>query len=221
MPGAHEPGAASVKRATPCLALLWPILAIAYLVASASGDHGIALGIVGLIVGTLIAMTGRRAAGLVTAVALAGACVHWSDSLSFAVYLPPIAGFAFMAFFFQRTLRPGSEPLITRVARREHPDLPQEIERYTRMLTWVWVCCFVFLLSTALLLAPLLPLRSWSRWTQGLAIVLPLILFLGEYAYRHYLLPEHRHAALPTLVHNIIAVIKEEAAIKPAHSSRE
>ena len=81
--------------------------------------------------------------------------------------------------------------------------------------TWVW--CFVLLLVVALVLVPILPLDSWSRWVQGLAAAVPATLFLGEYAYRHHRLRAHRHASLPTLILNIIAVIKE-AAIQPACS---
>ena len=209
----------SVIRADPAipgLGALWLCLAVAYLAASASGHRGIALAVVGLMIGALMAASGRRMAGSVTGLALSSACLYWADSLLLVAYMPPIAGFAFMAFFFQRTLRRGSEPLITRVARKEHPDLPTEIERYTRTLTWVWSGCFASLLVAALVFAVLLPLDSWSRWMQGLGILVPATLFLGEYIYRHRRLPDHHHASLPVLVLNSIAVIKE-AAVKPAN----
>ncbi|CAG4883452.1 conserved membrane protein of unknown function [Georgfuchsia toluolica] len=190
---------------------LWFGLAVSYLAASASGYRGIALGVVGLMIGAVVAVSGRRIAGLFAGLILSSACFYWSDSLFIMVYLPPIAGFAFMAYFFRRTLRRGSEPLITRVARKEHPDLPLEIARYTRILTWAWSWCFLFLLVAALLLAPVLSLASWSRWVQGLGFFVPATLFLGEYIYRHHRLRDHRHGSLLILIFNIIAVIKEIA----------
>ena len=194
---------------------LWLGLAVSYLAASACGYRGIALGVVGLMIGALVANSvaapGRRIAGLFAGLILSSASLYWSDSLFIIAYLPPIAGFAFMAYFFQRTLRRGSEPLITRVARKEHPDLPQDIARYTRTLTWTWSGCFAFLLITALALAPVLPLASWSRWMQGLGVVVPAALFLGEYIYRQHRLRHHRHGSLLVLICNIIAVIKEAA----------
>ena len=205
----------SAARGISVLSLLWPVLAMGYLGASATGYRSIALAIVGLMTGTLVAASGHRLVGVITAVALSASCLYWTDSLVIFVYLPPVAGFAFMAFFFGRTLCPGSEPLITRVARREHRDLPIEIARYTRSLTWLWTWCFVLLLAVALLLVPVLPLHSWSRGMQGLGIALPATLFLGEYVYRHRRLPEYEHAPLLTLTLNIIAVIKE-AAMKSA-----
>ncbi|MCX7169886.1 MAG: hypothetical protein NTY41_06205 [Proteobacteria bacterium] len=169
----------------------------------------------GMMVGALVATSGRPVAGLVAGLVLSSACFYWADSLFFVVYMPPIAGFAFMAFFFQRTLWRGSEPLITRVARKEHPDLPTDIARYTRTLTWAWSWCFVFLLVAALLLATVLPLDSWSRWVQGLGFVVPVLLFLGEYTYRHQRMRNHPHGSLLVLILNIIVVVKE-AAIEAA-----
>ena len=220
MTEAHKTSATSPDRGIPRagsgvagLTIVWPVLAISYLAASASGYRSVALTVVGLMIGVLVAASGHRLAGAILGLGLSSACLYWSNSLLFMAYLPPIAGFAFMAFFFQCTLRPGSEPLITRVARKEHPALPPEIARYTRTLTWIWVWCFVLMLVVALLLAPMLPLHSWSRWMQVMAAVVPATLFLGEYTYRHHHLRDHRHASLLTLMFNIITVIKE-AAIK-------
>ncbi len=214
MSEARETSPISANSGNPQLSGLWLALATGYLAASASGYRGIALGIVGLIIGAAVAASGRTVAGLVSGLVLSSACLYWSDSLVFVVYMPPIAGFAFMAFLFQRTLRRGSEPLITRVARKEHPDLPTDIARYTRTLTWAWSGCFVFLLVAAVALAPILPLDSWSRWVQGLGLVVPATLFLGEYAYRCRRMRDHSHGSLPVLILNIIAVVKD-AAVKP------
>ena len=222
MSAARETRPLSADPGSPQLSWLWVALAIGYLAASVSGYRGIAVGIVGLMIGALVAnsvaSSGWRWAGLVAGIVLSSACLYWSASLFFVVYMPPLAGFAFMAFFFQRTLRRGSEPLITRVARKEHPDLPTDIARYTRTLTWAWSWCFVLLLVASLALAPVLPLESWSRWVQGLAVAVPATLFLGEYVYRCHRMRGHRHVSLPVLILNIIAVVKE-AAVRPAPGS--
>jgi uncharacterized membrane protein len=202
----------------PGLALLWLGLAAGYLAASASGHRAMALGVIGLMVGAIVAASGRPVAGVVAGLALAGASLYWSDSVSFVVYAPPLAAFAFMALLFHRTLRRGAEPLITRVARTDHPDMPVEMARYTRALTRTWSLCFVFLFLAALLSAPVLALEAWSRWVHGLGYLVPIALFLGEYAYRHYRFRDHRHASIPVLILKIAAVFKE-AAVKPdAHS---
>jgi uncharacterized membrane protein len=210
-----------VRRHIPRLGLLWLALAAGYLAASASGHRAIALGVVGLIVGALVAASGRHIAGLVAGLALAGACLYWSESISFVVYAPPLAAFAFMAFFFGRTLRRGAEPLITRVARTEHPDLPVEMARYTRTLTLTWTLCFVLLFLAALLSAPMLALDAWSRWVHGLGYLVPAALFLGEYVYRHHRFHDHRHGSIPALIVNIVAVLRQAAAKPHAGSPKD
>ncbi len=196
----------------PGLGLLWLALAAGYLAASASGHRAVAMSIVGLMAGALIAASGQRLAGLLAGVALAAACLHWSDSIFFLVYFPPLLAFAFMAYFFYRTLGPGIEPLITRVARKEHPDLPAEIAVFTRALTLAWSLCFAFLFLVTLMLAYLLPLDSWSRWVHGLGYIVPATLFLGEYVYRHHRFPDRSHGSIAVLVFNIVAVVKEAVA---------
>ena len=197
------------------LGLVWLALAAGYLAASASGHRPVAMGIVGLMAGALIAASGNRAAGVFAGAAIAAACLYWSDSVFFLAYSPPLFAFAFMAWFFHRTLGPGVEPLITRVARREHPDLTAEMAQFTRTLTWAWSLCFVFLFLAALSLAPLLPLATWSRWVLVLGYAVPAALFLGEYVYRHRRFPDRSHGSLRVLILNIAAVVKE-AAVKPA-----
>lgn len=204
----------------PVLALLWLALAAGYLAASASGHRAIALGVVGLMLGALVAAGGRHLAGLSAGLLLAGACLYWSDSISFLVYAPPLAAFAFMAFFFHRTLKRGAEPLITRVARAEHPDLPVEMARYTRTLTRTWSLCFVFLFLAAALSAPVLTLDAWSRWVHGLGYLLPAALFLGEYVYRHYRFRGRRHGSIPALIRTIAAVFRE-SALQPDARGRQ
>ena len=196
------------------LAVLWLALAAAYLIATVTGMRVVAMAVVGLMVGVLLAASGRIITGAVVGVALVVLCVYLSASMQFIVYAPPLAAFAFMAFFFHRTLRPGAEPLITRVARAEHPDLPVEMARYSRTLTRIWSLCFVFLFLAALLSAPILPLDAWSRWVQGLGYLVPAALFLGEYAYRLFRFRDHRHDSIPALILRIVAVFRQ-AAVKP------
>ena len=64
----------------PGLGLLWIALAAGYLAASASGHRALALGVVGLMVGALVAATGRLVVGLAAGLALAGACLRKKSS---------------------------------------------------------------------------------------------------------------------------------------------
>lgn len=191
--------------------LLWLGLSVAYLAASALGERAAALAVLGLMAGALVAASGHRPAGFAAGLALAAAAWRFADAVRVLVFIPPLAAFAFMAFFFGRTLRAGSEPLISRIARKEHPDLTPDMARHTRWLTQVWTACFVALFVAALALAPWLSLEAWSRWVQLLGYVVPGAIFLGEYVHRHRRFAHHTHGSLPVLVTNVLLVIREIA----------
>ena len=191
--------------------LLWLALSVAYLAASALGERAAALAVLGLMAGALIGASRRPVAGLVAGLALAAGAWRFADAVRVLVFLPPLAAFAFMAFFFGRTLRAGSEPLINRIARKEHPDLPPDMARHARWLTGAWTACFVALFLVALGLAPWLSLEAWSRWVQLMGYVVPGTLFVGEHLYRHRRFAHRAHGSLSVLVTNVLAVIRESA----------
>ena len=198
-------------RRVPLMGLLWLALALGYLLASVNGYRALALGMVGLMTGAIIATSGPRLIGVITGAGLAVACIRWADSMLFLAYAPPLVMFAFTAIFFLRTLRPGTDPLITQVARREHFELPPGVAAYTRTLTWIWALCFAGLLLIAALLIALLPLEQWSRWVHALGYTVPALLFIAEYGYRHWHFPERDHGSLLGLLVNIIAVVHATA----------
>jgi uncharacterized membrane protein len=206
------------KRAR-ALGLLWIFLGAAYVFASAAGHREATLAIVGLMIGALAIASGAPLAGTVLGGVLAVAAWHFADTLPFLAYVPPLVAFALMAVFFARTLREGSEPLINRIARREHPDLPPDMARHARRLTAIWAGCFVVLFLVALGLAPFLPLESWARWVQGLGYLVPGALFVGEHAYRLRRFPERAQGSLPELVPHVLAVMRE-MALEPAPPAR-
>jgi uncharacterized membrane protein len=199
------------RRYAIFVAIAWCLLVSGYLAASATGQRGAALVFAAAIAGAVTAAAGWPRAGFALGLALAAAGLQWPGAVAFLGYVPPFAAFAFMGWFFGRTLRAGREPLITRVARREHADLPAELARYTRGLTIAWVLCFASLFAVALILASLLAYENWSRWVQGLGYVLPVLLLFGEYGYRRVALRRYPHAGLPTLLRNIASVMKAEA----------
>lgn len=96
---------------------------------------------------------------------------------------------AWLAWFFGRTLRPGQEALITRIARVGDPALPPALVRYTRRLTAIWCAYFV--------LAALLGLLAGAlAWAGTLTWVGTGVLFVGEHQLRPLLFPGHRFPGL-------------------------
>lgn len=90
-----------------------------------------------------------------------------------------------LAVFFGRTLLPGQEALITRIARVSDPALPPGLVRYTRRLTAIW--CAWFVLAAVLALA----FGRAAPWAGLLAWVGTALLFVGEHSLRPHLFPGH------------------------------
>jgi len=114
-------------------------------------------------------------------------------------YVAPLV-LLWLAFFFGRTLRRGSMPLIEQIARRSNAALSPALCRYTRRLTLVWCVYFVgaAIASVAVL---------WSGDVAYGALNLAiwggtLVLFVGERAIRPQLFPNEAFPGLLRQLHD-------------------
>jgi uncharacterized membrane protein len=98
--------------------------------------------------------------------------------------LPHAAGYSLVLWLFGRTLLPGEEALITRVARRFHGSLSPSMEAYTRRLTAAWCVFFAAQLAVSGLLLAFASLDAWSLFVNVLNIPLLAAMFVGDYLYR-------------------------------------
>ena len=114
---------------------------------------------------------------------------------------PHITVYLLLLWFFARTLRAGSEPLATRIARHQHGALPAEIERYTRQVTWAWCIFFAIMAGASALLFAFAPLAAWSWFANVLNIPLLILMFVAEYAVRLLRFPAFSHASFFTAIH--------------------
>lgn len=156
-----------------------------------------------------------------TAVRIAGFAMMWvglaaagtiPGASPYLTCLAPLLAFAFMGTFFRRTLRAGAEPLITRIARKSDPDMPADVQRYTRALTSLWTAAFVMLFVATAALMYTLPAAPATAWAHALGIVLPLALFMGERVYRRRRFPHRAQGTIGEQVRNTFAVIREMAS---------
>ncbi|HEY2629843.1 MAG TPA: hypothetical protein VGI57_11995 [Usitatibacter sp.] len=134
---------------------------------------------------------------------------YFSATIPLLAFIPPLAAFAFMAQLFGRTLRSGSEPLISRIARKSDPGMSSEVARYTRTLTAVWSATFVALFVITIFAALLLPPQSGLRLVQVLGAAWPIALFAGEYVYRPHRFPLRHRASLAESVRDVLAVFRD------------
>ena len=134
------------------------------------------------------------AAGAVAALVLFAAGIALAATLpAVIVYAPPIVLNLALGALFASTLRAGSEPLITRFARAERGDMPADLARYTRTLTWIWVAFFALMAAISLSLAVAASPGAWSLFTNVVNYLLVLLMFVLEYGYRRIRYRHHRH----------------------------
>ena len=206
------PDEAHVRRARPWAVLLVPAF-IAYAVAThwATGSGrspglGVALAAAPVLAASLwLALRTRRAGwvGLaaVAAAALLGA-LAWPEATSVNLLypVPSVIVYGALMWVFGRTLAPGREALVTRVARRVHGVLPDYITAYTRRLTWAWCLLFGAMALASVLLFAFAPLEAWSLFVNVLTFPLIAGMFVVEYAYRLLRYRTFSHVSLLTAV---------------------
>lgn len=116
-------------------------------------------------------------------IALVGCLILALMNTEASLRVYPVMMNALMLSIFGLSLVRG-RPIIERLARLRHPDLPPEGIRYTRRVTQIW--CAFFLLNG--LIATMLGIwSSWEVWTWyngAVSYVLMAILFAGEWLVR-------------------------------------
>lgn len=98
--------------------------------------------------------------------------------------LPSLIIFLVLAGGFGLSLRPGSRPLVTRIAAALGDPLDADLLGYTRLVTLAWCALFMLLAVVSLVLWMLAPREHWSLFTNFLAYGLLLLMFVAEYLYR-------------------------------------
>jgi uncharacterized membrane protein len=114
--------------------------------------------------------------------------------------LPSILVYGGLLWIFARSLAPGREALVTRLARQVHGTLPDDITAYTRQVTWAWCVFFTAMGLTSVLLFVFASLPAWSRFVNVLSLPLLCAMFVGEYIYRVLRYRHFSHAPLSASV---------------------
>lgn len=143
----------------------------------------------------------RRVLALAAILALAAAATAFSGMPARAISLAVTGGCHAMAYaallaWFGASLRPGHEPVVTRVARRVRRATPDKVLRYTRQVTIAWCVFFAaqLALSAALLLTA--SVAAWSTFVTLLNLPLIIAMGLAEFGCRMILFRHEGHTSL-------------------------
>ena len=154
----------------------------------------------------------------VTVLLAAGAGIYWMEQdhlgLVAAYGLPHAIAYIGLLCFFGRTLLPGREALITRLARRVHVVLPEDMVLYTRRLTIIWCVFFTAQIATSALLLKFASLDTWSLFINLLNLPLVMAMFISDYVYR---LIRFRHHPQPSIM-AAIQVFVQDSSSKNVHN---
>jgi len=117
-----------------------------------------------------------------------GIALYWLVVIGgglYALYVPPAVIPAALFIVFARSLRPGAEPFISRVATlmRGEP-LPPPLVAYTRQITVLWCGVFVVMFASAVGLAVWATPELWSLMTNVVHYLVLGAVFVIEFAYR-------------------------------------
>lgn len=113
-------------------------------------------------------------------------CIILIDATRVTLYLPPILLLSFCTFYFAKTLLPGNEPVITKIARVVFQEEGPEIADYTRKVTRLWTVFLAILLVQTIGLSLFAPIELWSLFTNVLNYLFMSLLFITEYIYRQF-----------------------------------
>ena len=144
----------------------------------------------------------RLVLAVLTAAGIAG-FLAWRAAGADPVWLYPVpylAVYLMLLWAFGSTLASGRQPLVTQLATLVHGQIPAEIARYTRGVTWAWCGFFAGMTITSALLFLFAPFPVWSVFNSLLNLPLVVAMYLGEYAWRLRRYPHFSHASIATVL---------------------
>ena len=106
------------------------------------------------------------------------------DAIYVALYLPPVLILSFFILNFSKSLLPGQEALLTKIARVIFHDDGPETAIYTSQVTWLWTCFLILILVETIAISLFAPIEVWSLFTNVLNYLFMCLLFIIEYIYR-------------------------------------
>jgi uncharacterized membrane protein len=106
------------------------------------------------------------------------------------VFLLEHAGlYTLLCWTFGKTLQSGQVPMITGFARMVHGELSTALLNYTRWATWAWTAYFGVIAGLSMVLFWLTPIETWSTFANLMGGPLLILMFVGEYVLRCFVLP--------------------------------
>ena len=193
-----------LRRSILLLVCAWP-LALHYSILFAAPEWPARVNAAAAACGALIwaIAAGSIGAAILGAAIVAALCGMLLLSPQLLLFAPPVLINGLLAAVFAASLRAGRKPLIGVFASLEHGELPQDLARHVRLITWCWALLLAAIAGISLALAAWAPMPTWSLFTNVVGYALIAALFTGEYLYRRVRFRHYPHASLPAVIRNV------------------
>lgn len=179
-------------------------------------DLSAALGVAPLILAAALLWPGRSPGGMLFAATLALGLVGllWPrlrESVPLLYYIQHLGAHLALGVFFGRTLRAGSTPLITQLARAmSATELSPRKLQYTRRVTQVWTGYFLINALVSTLLFLFASREIWSFHANILSWPLIASLFLGEHLFRRRILPPEERPGVAEVIQAYLRISRTQ-----------
>jgi uncharacterized membrane protein len=104
--------------------------------------------------------------------------------------------YALLLTRFATSLRPGREPVVTRLARQLRKTMPIEVVRYTRLVTIVWCIFFAIQLAVSAGLLFAATETAWSTFVTLWNLPLVVAMMLAEFGCRSLMFRREPHTGM-------------------------
>ncbi len=108
--------------------------------------------------------------------------------------------YGLVALFFARSLFAGRVPVCAQLAEQMYGALTLEEMAYMRRATAAWALFYSLLTAAILVLFFVVPLRTWSLFTNFVTWGLMVLAGFVDHALRRLVLPRHREGGILTLI---------------------
>ncbi len=164
------------------LLLLYPLLAYWGLTRWEPRYLGLALVVVYLLRGLILANRWHKRLAISVAAVLVGVGFWLLNSEPLLRLVPSFISLCAAAVFGYGLLRPPTLP--ARMAKRILGTLEPEVESYTTAITWIWLVFFLCNAAVAAITALWMSREVWALYNGLIAYGLVAVLFALEYLYR-------------------------------------
>jgi uncharacterized membrane protein len=120
------------------------------------------------------------------------------------VYAPPLLITLFLLTLFARSLLPGRQPLVSRIARLMHDNPSPALLRYTRGVTVAWVVFLALMLLEVIALGLFAGPQRWSLFTNFYNYLLLGLFFVLEFSLRRLFVAEAERMPMAQFFHRLV-----------------